>query len=47
MVQRILDRLLQRLTGGYKQDTEADFCGPTIEEVSSESSDTTDEHCCE
>lgn len=47
MVQRTLDRLWQRLTNRYEQDDTSDCCGPTIEDVSSDASETESECGCE
>lgn len=47
MVRSTLDRLWQRLINRYEQDAESDCCGLTIEEASTESSETTSERCFE
>jgi hypothetical protein len=47
MPQSTLDRIWNRLTARYEQDTESDCCGATIDEIQSDSPKAESENCCE
>ena len=47
MSQSALARVWNRLASRYEQDEDADCCGTTIEEVSSDTAEADSESCCE